>query len=365
MQNKGLVKWTAIALLVICAFYLSFTAVSAHYSGKAKAYAQGEVNKEIRYLDSLSMKKVWLGNTLKEVRQKEIGLGLDLKGGMNVVLELNSADVLESLSGHSQDPTFLKAMESAKAKQDRTQDDFITLFVKEFEAQDPGARLSAVFGNLARTGRISTNSTNGEVERVLREEMKEAIDSSHKVLRNRIDRFGVVAPNIQRLEGSDRILIELPGVREPERVRKLLQGSANLEFWETYLLAEIWDNLRSADEIIAGYNAAHATVEAQPAAVAPDSIVAEADGVVAAVADSLHALVASADSARAVTPAKESAAGRSLFSLLTPYVSQSGIPQTCVVGVARTSDMAAIDSMLNLPRVKDVLPRNLQLKWGV
>ncbi len=370
MQNKGLVKWTAIILLAICAYYLSFTAVSAHYSSKAKAYAQGDVNKEIRYLDSLSMKKVWLNNTLKEVRQKEIGLGLDLKGGMNVVLELNSADVLESLSGHSQDPTFLKAMANAKAKQDRTQDDFITLFVREFKAVDPGARLSAIFGTLALKDRISTNSSDADVEAVLRSELKEAIESSHKVLRNRIDRFGVVAPNIQKLEGSDRILVELPGVKEPERVRNLLQGSANLEFWETYLLPEIWESIVRADQVLASSVSASEPMQ-QPAAIAgEDSLTNAGDSAALSAADELQALVSQSDSAAAVESTMNAARAElsktnPLFALLSPTAGQGGVPNTCIVGMARATDMAAIDSMLNLPKVKDVLPRNLQLKWGV
>lgn len=365
MQNKGLVKWTAIILVVICAFYLSFTFVSAHYGNKAKQYAAGDVNKEIAYLDSLSNEKVWLGYTLKEVRQNEIGLGLDLKGGMNVVLELNASEVIDNLSGHSQDPTFRKALDNAIAKQDKTTKDFITLFIEEFRAIDPGARLSAIFGTLDMKDKISTNSTDAEVEKVLRAEMKEAIESSHKVLRNRIDRFGVVAPNIQKLEGSDRILVELPGITEPERVRNLLQGSANLEFWETYLLPEVYEHLSRANQVLASLSAHQAD-----ATVAADTtVVAEADTTV--VSDDLAALVDEVTDQSTETPVASDADRAAfakenpLFALLQPNVYQGQLAPSAIVGYAKASDMNKVDSLLNLPRVKESLPRNLKLLWGV
>lgn len=360
MQNKGLVQWTAIILAIVCGYYLSFSLVSGYYQKKAKEYAQGDVNKEIRYLDSLSMEKVWLGSTLQEVREKELGLGLDLKGGMTVILELNASDVLETLSGNSQDPTFRAALESAKAQQERSQKDFITLFVDEFHAKDPGARLSAIFGTLALKDKITTSSSDADVVQVLRSELATAIESSHKVLRNRIDRFGVVAPNIQKLEGGNRILVELPGVKEPERVRKLLQGSANLEFWECYMLPEIWSDLQHADQVIAQMGNT-----AQPAETA---VVAEADStatdsVATATTDNLAALAG--DAAATETTASAEGAVKSLFSLLSPNIYDGQLAPSAVVGMAHASDMDKIDSLLNLPRVKEVLPRNLELKWGV
>ncbi|MBR8729148.1 protein translocase subunit SecDF [Porphyromonas levii] len=366
MQNKGLVQWTAIILAIVCGYYLSFSLVSGYYQNKAKNYAQGDVNKEIRYLDSLSMKKVWLGSTLQEVREKELGLGLDLKGGMTVILELNAADVLETLSGNSQDPTFRAALESAIAQQERSQKDFITLFVDEFHATDPGARLSAIFGTLALKDKITTSSSDADVEQVLRSELATAIESSHKVLRNRIDRFGVVAPNIQKLEGGHRILVELPGVKEPERVRKLLQGSANLEFWECYMLPEIWADLQRADQVIAQMSSTVETVaEAAPVVVA-DSIATDsvATDSVATATDDLTALVGEATPSAETTTASNGAV-QSLFSLLAPNTYEGQLAATPVVGMAHASDMDKIDSLLNLPRVKEVLPRNLQLKWGV
>ncbi|MDO5016806.1 MAG: protein translocase subunit SecDF [Porphyromonas sp.] len=368
MQNKGLVKWTAIILALVCGYYLSFTLVSGYYQNKAKKYAQGDVNKEILYLDSLSMKKVWAGKTLKEVRENELGLGLDLKGGMTVILELNAADVLETLSGNSQDPTFRAALEAAISKQERTQKDFISLFIEEFHAKDPGARLSAIFGTLALKDKVTTSSSDAEVERVLRTELQAAIESSHKVLRNRIDRFGVVAPNIQKLEGGNRILVELPGVKEPERVRKLLQGSANLEFWECYLLPEIWADLQNANEVIARLNQNSKAVEASKLAESATAVgEATEEATEEAAVDSLTTqsdLEALAGNSAESEVADANDDG-SLFALLSPNVYNGQLAPTAVVGMAHAKDMDKIDSLLNLPQVKEVLPRNLQLKWGV
>ena len=363
MQNK-LVKWTAVVLLVICAFYLSFTVVGSHYTSKAKAYAGGDVKKEIEYLDSLANQKVWFTYTLKEVRQNEIGLGLDLKGGMNVILELNADEVIENLSGHNQDPTFRQALETAKKLKETSQKDFITLFIDEFHKLDPGARLSAIFGTLDMKDRINTNSTDAEVEAVLREEMKVAVESSHKVLRNRIDRFGVVAPNIQKLEGSDRILVELPGVTEPERVRKLLQGSANLEFWEGYLLPEVYESLAAADQILArsAEAAAKTAAPADTAAAPAETLPADS----AALSEDLTALAKQVSGTDSPAPEASAAnAAHPLFSLLQINTYQGGLVPSPVVGYAKASDMAAIDSLLTLPRVKEALPRNLKLLWGV
>lgn len=362
MQNKGLVKWTAIALVVICAYYLSFSVVSNYYENKAKAYAQGDAQKQEHYIDSLSMQKVWLGHTLKDVRERELGLGLDLKGGMTVILELNAADVLETLSDNSQDPTFRAALEAAQAKQERSQKDFITLFTEEFHNIDPGARLSAIFGTSALREKVSTSSTDAEVTQVLRSELQTAIESSYKVLRNRIDRFGVVAPNIQKLEGGDRILVELPGVKEPERVRKLLQGSANLEFWECYLLPEIWSDLQRADQVIQRLSDQGQTTEAEATTeeAKSDSLVADSTNT----ENQLAALAGTTASNE--TQATEGKHVTSLFSLLQPNLYEGGqLAPTAIVGMAHASDRDKIDSLLNLPQVKEVLPRNLQLKWSV
>ena len=251
MQNKGFVKVFAVLLTLVCMFYLSFSFVTRHYNSKAAEYAGGDPVKESSYLDSLSTQKVWLGYTLKECREMEISLGLDLKGGMNVVLELNVADVIRSLSNNNQDENFNKALDLAYENQVTSQKDFIDLFAEEYKKLDNGARLSAIFSTFELKDKITPQSSDAQVIAVLKEELKSAIDNSFNVLRTRIDRFGVVSPNIQRLETAGRILVELPGVKEPERVRKLLQGSANLEFWETYNLPEIYQQLVAAYNIFA------------------------------------------------------------------------------------------------------------------
>lgn len=370
MQNKGLVRWTTILLILISAYYLSFTVVASIYEGKAKEYAQGDVNKEIAYLDSMAPQKVWLGSTLKSVRENQIGLGLDLKGGMNVVLELNVADVLDNLSGHSQDPTFRQALANAIAKQDQTQKDFVSLFVDEFHKLDPNARLAAVFGTLSNKESINTNSKDEEVISFLRRSVNDAIDSSHKVLRNRIDQFGVVAPNIQKLEGSNRILVELPGITEPKRVRKLLQGSANLEFWECYLGSEVGDYLVSADQVLARLHKpsaqATSTEVSEPAEETSEEVTeaveAAADSAKSA-AEALAQKIAAGADTTAVAETAEAQTGSEDNPLLSRLQLSRG-SSAAVVAVARKADRAAIDSMLSLPQVRDVLPRDLVLRWG-
>jgi SecD/SecF fusion protein len=251
MQNKGFIRVFGVLLGLVCVFYLSFSFVTARYNKQAAEYANGDVTKESFYLDSLAGKKVWLGYTLKQCREMEVTLGLDLKGGMNVILELNVPDVIRSLSNHNQDPDFNRALELAYARQATSQRDFIDLFVEEYRRLDPGARLSAIFSTFDLKDKITSQSTDAQVISVIREAMNSSIETSFNVLRTRIDRFGVVSPNIQRLETAGRILVELPGVKEPERVRKLLQGSANLEFWETYDLSAIYQQIVAADEVLA------------------------------------------------------------------------------------------------------------------
>ena len=239
MQNKGLIRFLAVCLALVCAFYLSFSFVTGHWDKKAKEYAGGDQLKEYQYLDSIATKKVWFGYTLKECREKEINLGLDLKGGMNVTMEVSVPDILDALSGHNQSENYKKAMAIAKQKQRSSGADFVTLFIESYKEVDPEAQLASVFSTFELKDKVTLTSTNAEVEKVIREEVDGAIRNSYNVLRTRIDRFGVVQPNIQELAQPGRILIELPGIKEPERVRKLLQGSANLEFWETYEASEI------------------------------------------------------------------------------------------------------------------------------
>ena len=239
MQNKGLVRILAVCLALVCAFYLSFSLVTSHYDKKAKEYAAGDDAKEYIYLDSIAAKKVWFGYTLKECREKEINLGLDLKGGMNVTMEVSVPDILDALSGHNETPNYKEALALAKQKQKASGADFVTLFIESYREVDPEGQLASIFSTFELKDKVTLNSTNAEVEKVIREEVDGAIQNSFNVLRTRIDRFGVVQPNIQKLAQPGRILIELPGIKEPERVRKLLQGSANLEFWETYEASEL------------------------------------------------------------------------------------------------------------------------------
>lgn len=370
MQNKGFVKVFAVLLTLVCMFYLSFSFVTRHYNSKAAEYAGGDPVKESSYLDSLSTQKVWLGYTLKECREMEISLGLDLKGGMNAVLELNVADVIRSLSNNNQDENFNKALDLAYENQATSQKDFIDLFAEEYKKLDNGARLSAIFSTFELKDKITPQSSDAQVIAVLKEELKSAIDNSFNVLRTRIDRFGVVSPNIQRLETAGRILVELPGVKEPERVRKLLQGSANLEFWETYNLPEIYQQLVAADNMLATILKSDDT-----AAVGSDTTAIEATEEVVADnaaaettndADSLLAKIGEdKPEAQAAKSMEEFAKQHPLFAVLQINQYNGQLAPGPVVGIADKKDIAKINEYLNMKQVKDILPRNLSLKWGV
>lgn len=370
MQNKGFVKVFAVLLTLVCMFYLSFSFVTRHYNSKAAEYAGGDPVKESSYLDSLSTQKVWLGYTLKECREMEISLGLDLKGGMNVVLELNVADVIRSLSNNNQDENFNKALDLAYENQVTSQKDFIDLFAEEYKKLDNGARLSAIFSTFELKDKITPQSSDAQVIAVLKEELKSAIDNSFNVLRTRIDRFGVVSPNIQRLETAGRILVELPGVKEPERVRKLLQGSANLEFWETYNLPEIYQQLVAADNMLATILKSDDT-----AAVGSDTTAIEAteevvaDNAAAETTNDADSLLANIGEdkpeAQAAKSMEEFAKQHPLFAVLQINQYNGQLAPGPVVGIADKKDIAKINEYLNMKQVKDILPRNLSLKWGV
>ena len=249
MQNKGFVRVFAILLTLVCVFYLSFSFVTRHYTNKAKEFAKGDAKVEQDYLDSLANEKVYFGNwTLKECREMEISLGLDLKGGMNVILEVSVPDVIRVLADNKTDEAFNQALANAAKQAATSQEDVITLFVKEYHKLAPEGKLSELFATQQLKDKVNQKSSDAEVEKVLREEVKAAVENSYNVLRTRIDRFGVVQPNIQSLEDKmGRIMVELPGIKEPERVRKLLQGSANLEFWETYTAKDVAPYLQAAD----------------------------------------------------------------------------------------------------------------------
>ena len=361
MQNKGLVITLAACLALVSAFYLSFSFVTSSYDKKAAAYAQGDAAKEYQYLDSVAGEKVWFGYTLKECREKELNLGLDLKGGMNVTMEVSVPDIIRALSGHNTTENFNNAIALANEKQKSSGADYLTLFFESFYELDANAQLASVFSTFELKDKVSLTSTNAEVEKVVREEVEGAINNSFNVLRTRIDRFGVVQPNIQKLSQTGRILIELPGIKEPERVRKLLQGSANLEFWETYDLAEILPQLAQINAEVAKANAS--TEEAQ-AEVKEEKTVA-ADDVEALMenlaADSLAQ--AEADQQAAVEEYKKN---NPLFAILNPSVSQTGQAyRGPVVGTVHYTDTAKVMAMLNSQVAKTVLPRELRLCWTV
>lgn len=365
MQNKWLVRFMAVILFLVCAFYLSFSVVTSHYDKKAKEYAGDNAAKEYVYLDSIAAKKVWFGYTLKECREKEINLGLDLKGGMNVTMEVSVPDIIRVLSGNNTSETFTKAMALAQEKQKSSGTDFVTLFIESFKEVDPNAQLASVFSTFELKDKVNFNSTNDEVEKVIRAEVDGAVDNSFKVLRTRIDRFGVVQPNIQKLSQPGRILIELPGVKEPERVRKLLQGSANLEFWETYDLAEILPQLMQINSEYAQLNAANETT----ATAITDDIkeVAHAenaeDAEWAALEDSLASDSAEVSQEEQIAQYKKQ---NPLFAVLTPSVNQAGQAyRGPVVGMVHYTDTAAVSEMLNSPIAKQILPRDLRLCWTV
>ena len=370
MQNKGLVRIFAGLLTLVCVFYLSFSFVTGSYNKKAKAYANGDPAKEYHYLDSVGAEKVWLGYTLKECREKEINLGLDLKGGMNITMEVSVADILKALSGYNTTENFNQALKLASERQQSTQADYLTLFVQAYQEIDPNAKLSAIFSTFELKDKISSTSTNAEVESILREEVEGAIDNSFNVLRTRIDRFGVVQPNIQKLDQQGRILIELPGIKEPERVRKLLQGSANLEFWETYEMSEVAPNLIQANALIAEMQRAAEPQENEVEEVVEETEVIETQDSVASAVDSLAAQLAAnnpeaaaADNEEALEKYKKE---NPLFAVLQPSIDQAGqAMRGPVVGIAHYSDTVAVNKYLGMKQVRELMPRDLQFRWTV
>ncbi len=364
MQNKGLVRILAVCLALVCAFYLSFSLVTSHYDKAAKEYAAGDAVKEYQYLDSIAAKKVWFGYTLKECREKEINLGLDLKGGMNVTMEVSVPDILDALSGHNETPNYKEALALAKQKQKSSGADFVTLFIESYREIDPEGQLASIFSTFELKDKVTLNSTNAEVEKVIREEVDGAIQNSFNVLRTRIDRFGVVQPNIQKLAQPGRILIELPGIKEPERVRKLLQGSANLEFWETYEASELLPMLAQINREFAA-SAPQEAEEAQAEEVkAEEAPKAESDDLADLVENiDADSVAAEADQAAQVAEYKKN---NPLFAVLNPSINQAGQAyRGPVVGTVHYVDTAKVSAMLNSQIAKAVLPRDVRFYWTV
>ena len=338
MQNKGFVKVIAVLLSLICLMYLSFSYPTHKYEQQAEQMtAQGKDG--AAYLDSMRNETVWLGKTLKDCEALQIGLGLDLKGGMNVVLEVSVPDVVKNLAGESaNDAKFKEAYNKAIAETKSGDIDFVDAFVKAYAAANGQNKLGGIFASKLGEKNISYNSSDADVKKALNEEVNAAVENSNKVVRSRIDRFGVAQPNIQILRGKGQIgqiMVEMPGIKEPERVRKLLQGSANLEFWETYTLAEVQSSLLSLDKRLAGTDT--------------DTTVAD-----------------TTKAAAAKAPAAKKTSAENQHPLLSKLAQIQGMqPNNCVVGYATAKDTAAINAMINSEAAKAVLPADLRLAWGV
>ena len=393
MQNKGFIKVIAGALFLVCSFYLSFTCVTSYYAKQAEKIAKSYAGERAvegsdeyqmlysdrhrAYLDSMSTEPVWFslswtglerfknsGYTLKECYTQEIGLGLDLKGGMNVVLEVSAADILRALSNYSADPTFNKALELAVERQTNSQSNFVTLFETAYRETDPNAKLATVFSS--RENKISLSSSNAEIIKYLNDAVRDATDNSFNVLRQRIDRFGVAQPNIQKLEGSGRILVELPGIKEPERVRKLLQGTASLEFWETYELSEIAQQLIAANDMLRELYAGNKSEETDDVEAEEKSEETTAQSKL----DSLKLAAAAASQQPESTQQQSQALDEfrkqnPLFGKLNVYFQGGQIMPGPAIGDAFFADTAAINSMLKEKHVRELFPRDLALKWAV
>lgn len=349
MQNKGIVIVMAVLMTLASIFYLSFSFATKYYDSEAAKLkdpvAQQDYKDSVKYLGIYSYQKCL---------ETQIGLGLDLKGGMNVILEVSVPDVVETLADHKIDAAFVKSMKEAKAEEETSQKDFITLFIKAYHKNAPGHRLAEVFATQQMQGKVSAQSSDSEVEKALRAECSSAIDNSFNVVRTRIDKFGVVQPNIQKLEGQEgRIMVEMPGIREPERMRKLLQGSANLEFWETFNADEIAPLLSQVDQRFA--NGGHEQAAADTAA-------AKADTVKAAAKKEAKLQLKGTDSEGAKASKKAEADMAKMHPLLSRLqVIGQGLS---VVGYASVRDTAAVNKIIYSAVAKQILPANLRLLWS-
>jgi len=382
MQIKGAIRLVAILLTLICIYYLSFTVVSTSVKNEAEEYAQGNLNKEQTYLDSIAGEEVYnfLGirqYTFREVQQRELNLGLDLKGGMNVILEVSVEDVIKSLANNSQDSTFRQSLQLANEMQMESQEDFVTLFGQAWNRVDPNARMAAVFNTYELKDQVDYNSTNQQVLKVIREETKGAIDNTFNILRTRIDRFGVIQPNIQKLETAGRILVELPGVKDQERVKDLLQTTASLEFWETYENPQVYQYLVEANEQIRQIEQAREKLEQQTGEQASaeevmEEVSQEEETQVSSQQDtSEQSLLEQIE--QDTTQADTSAAGQQmarqypLFQVLQPMVNPNNnqLFQGSVVGIAHFTDTAEVNEYLAMEKVQSVFPRDMEFHWGV
>ncbi len=354
MQNKGIVIVTAVLLTLASIFYLSFSAATYYYDSEAAKIkdpiAQQDYKDSVKYLGIYSYQKCL---------ETKIGLGLDLKGGMNVILEISVPDVVETLADHKTDVAFTKAMEQARAEEEKSQDDFITLFINAYHKNAPGHKLAEIFATQQLQGKVNPQSSDAEVEKAIRAEVSAAIDNSFNVVRTRIDKFGVVQPNIQKLEGQEgRIMVEMPGISEPERMRKLLQGSANLEFWETYNAQEIIPYLVQLDSQLA--NGGEEETKADTTAAA------KADTTAAVKKAPKSKFQIKKDTKKAdvkATPEAQLAAAKKQHPLLAMLQTTNG-NSLALVGYASVRDTAAINKLIYSKLAKQVLPSDVKLLWG-
>ncbi len=366
MQNKGAIRLLAIVLVLVSLYQLTFTYVTKRVENDAHKYGAGDLKKEQNYLDSIRGEGVynflWMKNyTYKECKELELNLGLDLKGGMNVTMEVSVIDIIKSMANYSKDKTFNAAIEKAKKMQANSNKGFVTLFGEAFEEIDPKAQLSSpdIFGTLELKDKIPFGATNEEVLKVIKEETDDAIDNTFNILRSRIDRFGVAQPNIQKADVSGRIVIELPGIKDAARVRKLLQGTASLEFWETYNTGEALPFLAKANEKLAEINAA-SEAPADKAAKAVEKVEKQAKNNEEALVDSL---ATAKDSTQVAVDEKTLRKQNPLFYILNP--AQNGGSSKAVVGMSHIKDTAEVNQILKMPAIKSVLPRNMKFFWGV
>ena len=371
MQSKGAIRLVAILLLIACIWQLSFSVVTRVQNNKAEDYAEKiaesvkqsaafanvpeadrafyldsiKKNENRRYIDSISAEKVYFGQTFKSVQNKEINLGLDLKGGMNVMLQVQLEDLVKALSGNNQSPEFQQALALAKERSVNSQSDFITLFAEAWKEVSGGQRLAQIFGTYEMRDRIKPESTDEQVVSVIKEEAESAIANSFNVLRNRIDRFGVTQPSIQKLGNTGRILVELPGVKEPERVRKLLQGTASLEFWTTFDCQEIYPFLVEANRLLAQLNADDVVEEETPAEAEEEDLVAQE-------------IKAQEDTDADLEAYKKA---NPLFAIFSPMQNRG----TACIGYAAAADTAQVGKFLRTPQVADLFPVEFRPMWSV
>lgn len=360
MQNKGIVIVTAVLLTLASIFYLSFSVATSYYDSKASEIKDPIAQQD--YKDSVKYLGIY---TYQKCLETQIGLGLDLKGGMNVILEISVPDVIDVLADHKADAAYRKSMDEAKKEEETSQKDFLSLFIKAYQKNAPGHRLAEIFATQQLKGKVSTQSTDEEVEAALRTEIQSAIDNSFNVVRNRIDKFGVVQPNIQKLEGQQgRIMVEMPGIREPERVRKLLQGSANLEFWETFNASEVIPYLTQLDQRLAN-GGQEEVVDTTKQEVADSAATAQADTKAQPKfqikkEETNAAAAAAADKQSTDKQIAEAKKLHPLFAVLQPTSGQS----LSLVAYANARDTAYINSLIYSPEAKRIIPSDCRLLWS-